>query len=756
MVVEVDGRLLRVNFPEVGEEMTLAGEGAGIERLVLTPGSTARLASTGESVRIASEKDNVYRLDDGRSVPEADVWPLVLGDTPVERLAALRLDSVEALRNRIAGLQLMQLREAGGLGSFLGGRIELFPHQLHAAQRAVESDPVRWLLADEVGLGKTVEACLVLSALVRTGRAERALVVAPATLAVQWLGELYRKFHQVFVLLDPDRLESVESDYGEGVNPFEVHPYAVLPLEWANQDDRLLRQATEAGLDLVVVDEAHRFLQGENEAALSKLVGVAKHALLLTATPLQEDRRGFHRLLSLLHPEVYADFESFDRDVSSGKAVITCTSGVRRAEVGGLPPRVASPIDVGAPEADVTKDPRAAWLAKQAPAWSKRGEKCLVFVRGLDRLQELATFLESKTRKRVSVFHEELSMAKRDIEVAGFRESGVPLLLCTEAGGEGRNFQFCHRMLHFDLPPDPVELEQRIGRLDRIGRELPVEILYFRHDTSDVVGPDLARLYEALDLFDRPASGLEPALAPIRPAIEEAMATGQPLAVDSLVESVESERRSVLAGWSEVLYRDGYRQEMAESLLSQVPPDLEAKTRKFCVEAAEDLGLECVDKGGEARFYIEMGSSAVIETLPGVEADARFLGTFDRAEAVATDELDFFANGHALVEGFLLELEDGRRGRAVMLDLPKAALPGPGLACLVKEGAQWGVSVVSADGKPQPSWAQPFLAALPQARRSKPQKRGIGDGWARGVRALAERAAPKGEIIAVAFFFPDA
>lgn len=754
--MEVDGRLLRVNFPEVGEEMTLAGEGAGIERLVLPPGSSARLASTEESVQIASEKDHVYQLADGRSVPEADVWPLVLGDTPVERLAALQLDSVEALRNRIAGLELMQLREAGGLGSFLGGRIELFPHQLHAAQRAVERDPVRWLLADEVGLGKTVEACLVLSALVRTGRAERALVVAPATLAVQWLGELYRKFHQVFVLLDPDRLESVERDYGEGVNPFEVHPYAVLPLEWANRDDRLLRQAVEAGLDLVVVDEAHRFLQGENEPALSKLVGVAKHALLLTATPLQEDRRGFHRLLSLLQPESFDDFEIFDKQVARGEAVITCTSSVRRAEVGGLPPRVAVPVDVGPPEARIANDPRASWLAKQAPAWSKKAEKCLVFVRGLERLEELAAYLESRTGQRVPVFHEELSMAKRDIGVADFRKSGIPLLLCTEAGGEGRNFQFCHRMLHFDLPPDPVELEQRIGRLDRIGRELPVEILYFRHESSEAAGPDLAGLYEALELFDRPASGLDTALAPIRPAIEEAVAQGKPLLVKRLVEAVAAERSAVLADWSEVLYHDGYRREMAESVLAQVPPDLEAKTRAFCVEAAEDLGLECVDKGGEARYYVEMGSSAVVDTLPGVKADARFLGTFDRAEAVASEELDFFANGHVLVEGFLLELEDGRRGRAMMLDLPKAALPGPGLACLVKQGAQWRVSVVSADGKLQPTWGKPFLAALPEARRSKPQKRGIGAGWAKGVRALAERAVSEGEIIAVAFFFPDA
>src|ERR1019366_2781053 len=109
------------------------------------------------------------------------------------------------------------------LGSFLGGRIALYPHQLDVAERATASDPARWLLADEGGLGKTIAACLILSRLLLTDRADRALIVAPATLTVQWLGELYRKFHQTFVLLDRKRREDVVKEHGEGFNPFEAH-----------------------------------------------------------------------------------------------------------------------------------------------------------------------------------------------------------------------------------------------------------------------------------------------------------------------------------------------------------------------------------------------------------------------------------------------------------------------------------------------------------------------------------------------------
>lgn len=753
----VEGRFLTVYFPLVDREVTLAAEGAGLRRLVLSAGDSARLESTGEEVRIAKELDHRYVLEDGREVDEADVWPQNAADTPVERLAGLRLDSVDSFRNRIAGLELMRIREAGGLGSFLGGRIELFPHQLHTAMRAVEADPVRWLLADEVGLGKTVEACLILSALVRTKRAERALVVAPETLAVQWLGELYRKFHQVFVLLDAERLEAVETDYGEGVNPFEVHPFAVLPLDVAASDDRLLAQAAEAGLDVIVIDEAHRLFRSEYTKALSALVRHARHALLLSATPLQEDQKGFYKLISLLHPKLFKSYKAFGDAVQKGDAIIPCASAVRRTEVGGLPERIATPVDVAAPAAELAADARFSWLVAQVSEWAAKGEKCLVFVRDLERLEALVPLLESATRTRVAVFHEELSLAKRDIEVAAFRESPLPLLMCTEAGGEGRNFQFCHRMLHFDLPRDPVELEQRIGRLDRIGRVGPVEIVYFRHpeDAATVAEPDLARLYEKLDLFGRPAAGLDIALAPVAPAIAAAADSGKVLAVEKLVSKVEKARSRVPSDWHAVFYPDGYRAEDAESILEKVPADLGARFQKFCVDAAEDLCLECIDKEGTARFYFEMESGALVESLPGVESDARFLGTFDRAEAVAVEEIDFFASGHPWVEGLLLELEDGIRGRAAMLEVPAGLLRVPGLACVYKDGPRWQVSVVEADGTPRPEWEQAFLEAVPKARRAKPERKGISRQWADGLRALAKQAQGKGEIVAAAFFFPD-
>jgi superfamily II DNA or RNA helicase len=727
VVRAVDGRLLRVFFAAQERELTLSAQ-SGLIRL-----------GTDAPARHAA--------------------------SPLERLAALRTDSPGAFRNRIAGRELARLREAGGLGSFLGGRIELYPHQLHTALRAVERDPVRWLLADEVGLGKTIEACLVLSALVRTGRAQRALVIAPDTLAVQWLGELYRKFHQVFTLLDADRLDAVAREFGDDFNPFVAHRNAVISFERLAGSRTLLAHALDSEPDLVLVDEAHRLADPEFGAALGPLVQHARHALLLTATPLAEELRGFHALLALLHPEDFASYPAFQRAIDGGQAVLPCTSAVRREDLGGFPPRRPQRIDLEAAQGDLARDPRALWLTTRAAEWRARGEKALVFVSQLALLEALERHLTRATGEAPTVFHEALDLEERDIRLARFREGEQPLLLCSEAGSEGRNFQFCERMVHWDLPRDPVRLEQRIGRLDRIGRRQPVEIVYFRCAGDR---PDLATLYERLGLFATPSAGIDAALAGVREAIERADG-GARLDIDALERALVQARTSATRGAPRALYPDAYAPSKADAVLARIPPDLEQRMQAYCVEAAPALGLKVVPKSGTARYYIELPAKAGrsdggtdraselatadwgalltrVESLPGVGVHAlpgygdevRFLGTFDREEAIQNQSLAFFASGQMLVEGLMLELEDGARGRAALLEIPESGHSGSsGLLCVFRQGPDWTAVAVDEQGRLQPSFATAVLEGLPRARplRLQPTPR-----FAQQVQKLGEIA----------------
>ena len=168
----------------------------GVGRVAALEGRNlvVEFAQSNTVLRFGAATDALLPWDE-RGIPSSD-------DSPIERLALGDVASLDAFSVRLDAMHLAASRASDDLGSFLGGRIRLFPHQLDVALKATRQDPVRWLLADEVGLGKTVEACLIANHLIRTRRTERTLVVAPETLTVQWLGELWRKYHQVFVLLD--------------------------------------------------------------------------------------------------------------------------------------------------------------------------------------------------------------------------------------------------------------------------------------------------------------------------------------------------------------------------------------------------------------------------------------------------------------------------------------------------------------------------------------------------------------------------
>jgi ATP-dependent helicase HepA len=800
-VVAVEARAVAVEFPKAGTRLRMANDSPALVPVDLAPGRRVRVsAARGEAVVADALPDGRIRLVDGRELASADLWPIDLEGGLVEKLARGETDSPADFAHRLAALRLLELREASGLGSFLGGRIRLYPHQLHVAERATRQDPVRWLLSDEVGMGKTIEACLILNRLVRTGRVERCLVVAPDTLTVQWLGELWRKYHQVFTLLDEERLGDVTRDFGADFNPFDVHRRAVVSLEALVARPRLTEQAVAAGIDLLVVDEAQRLRRPSGHAgepawrAVAPIAALGRHVLLLSATPLEDDAHGFFRLLQLLRPEELPETTSFEDRLARGQPLPPCTSSTRRADIGGLPPRraVAVALDEAsgwaaraeleaalrrapsphalarrqntdriqralasgaalsavlpsdekdlrtkAAEADA-RDPRLAWLVSRGREWKEAGEKTLVFVAHRESAEWLRTAMSHQAQLASGVFHEGLTPARRDLEVAGFRRpEGPSLLVSTECGGEGRNFEFCTRLVLFDLPWNPVAVEQRIGRLDRIGRRIPVEIVFFCPPRG--VGRDAVLLHEAIGLFREPIVGLEPQLAGIEEALKATAldpdGSLSPARIAALLGETQAARSRIREAAHQELHRERYRAEMAEGILSRVPAHLDLLNEEVVTTACERLGFGVERQRGRRRFSIDFGNEALIDTLPGVPGGSSFLGTFDREEAVADESLDFFAAGHPLVEGILGYLEESPRGRVALLALPGGG-GGEGLAALYKDGPCFDVVAVDLEGRPRPDWAA-LLRRGPIPAGPPPRKAADDPDWGEWVERMA-------------------
>ena len=789
-VAAIEGRVLVVHFPEARTTLRLA---ASSDALVPTTAPAA-----------------------GRDRPLFD------------RLAAGDVDATDAFLSRLDALHLLATREAGGLGSMLGGRVRLFPHQLHVAERATARLPVRWLLADEVGLGKTIEAALIMNRLLHTKRIERCLVVAPDVLTVQWLGELWRKYHQVFTLLDAPRLADVTRDFGEGFNPFDVHRRAVIALETLIQRPDLTEKAVSADIDLLVVDEAQRLRwppgRGADPAyrAIAPIAAIGRHVVLLSATPLEDDAHGFFRLLQLLLPDQFPEGLNIEERLASGVPFPPCTSATRRVDIGGLPPRTPVAIDVDLPSATLAAraasvprgrttpfaelpdaaspagqtnapihpiatqqrhvpemdgsvgarprrapmaepvsrphrhrevdrvrralasgaalaavlgrdeialrqqaddmdrtDPRLAWLVAQASRWRQSREKTLVFAAHRETLEMLRAALSARASLASAVFHEDLSAARRDIEVARFRaEDGPSLLVSTEAGGEGRNFEFCHRLVLYDLPWKPSTVEQRIGRLDRIGRRIPVEIVYFRPTSG--IGADVVRLFERIGLFREPIAGVEPQLAHIERALE-ALAVDPSAtaltdeAIDQLLADAEAARARIHDAAYQQLHRDPYRAELGPSILARVPPGLDESMERVVTNTAARLGFSVEHVRGRRAYAIEFGSASLVDSLPGVAAGASFVGSFDREYAVEDESHDFFASGHPLVEGLLAHIEEAPEGRVARLELRLPGQSGIGLIAIYKEGPQVEVRALDADGHPRAKWAEALMRQSPAA-----------------------------------------
>ena len=767
--------MLVVEFPRGNTSLRFAANTDALMPVDLSVGRPVRVTQTNKETTIAAvREDGAFTLANGQTAASHALWPLELEGALLERLSVGDLDDVDDFITRMNILHLLALREADGLGPFLGGRVRLFPHQLYVAERASASDPVRWLLADEVGLGKTIEASLILNRLVHLDKVTRCLVVTPDTLSVQWLGELWRKYHQVFTLLDKERLADVARDFGEDFNPFELHRRTVVSIEMLIERPELTAQAVKAGIDLLVVDEAQHLRRPPGHPgepawrAVAPIAALGRHVLLLSATPLEDDAHGFFRLLQMLRPQDFPEDMSIEARLAQGTPLPACTSATRRADIGGLPPRVGIPIEHpatarlspqrlvetavrSAPAANAIAerdkidrvrralasgaalaavlgpndselrtqalamdavDPRIEWLASQAPRWRAAKEKTLVFVAHRETLEMLREKLSQRAQLATNIFHEGLTPARRDTEVARFREvDGPSLLISTESGGEGRNFEFCRRIILFDMPWKPSVVEQRIGRLDRIGRKIPVEVVYFRPEAG--IGRDVVRLFEALGLFREPLAGLEPQLAPVEGALGEVAldptASLSDDRFDALVGHAQEARTRIREAAYQQLHRDPYRPQMAPAILARVPKELDSLNQEVVINAAIGLGFTIAHPPGHRVFSIELGSGATVDGLPGVPAGSGYVGTFDREEAVENEFIDFFASGHPLVEGVFAHYEESAIGRAVRFEIKLGKEADAGLIAIYREGRAFEVIAIDVAGNPRPDWAEAVL-----------------------------------------------
>ena len=472
------------------------------------------------------------------------------------------------LRERFAHLGLAQGFDELLCLPHLHG-IETFWYQVETVRKVLKQFRGRVLLADEVGLGKTIEAGMVLKEYLLRGMVESVLVLTPASLVGQWREELEAKFdiacattHDALLRSDPDA--------------FWRQKRLIASIAQARRSEHAQRLLAH-NFDLVIVDEAHH-LRDRASQSYKLADGLNKRfLLLLSATPVQNDLTELYNLLTLLKPGIFKTLKEFKAAyVTAGKprqpanperlrelmrsAMIRNTRAVvalklprRHAatiRVDGVEGERAAYLDLAAAARDLAargtarhrlslrhllaaagSSPAAAAGAAArfaashpdesswrvlAMRWAALGaggkeaalldllrrnpsEKKLVFVHYRETLDHLAGLL---TRHGLAFarFEGSLSGPDKDAAIAAFRNT-VPVLLCTESGGEGRNIQFCNTLINFDVPWNPMAIEQRIGRIDRIGQQR--EVFVFNLVTRGTLEEQVLHLLdEKISMFE--------------------------------------------------------------------------------------------------------------------------------------------------------------------------------------------------------------------------------------------------------------
>lgn len=735
-ILETDGRMLRVAFPASDLERTYAIQSAPLSRVTFSAGETIEDAD-GHFLKVesVSQKDGLYLYhcsdSEGGQVdlPEQRLNDRMRLNRPQDKLLARRIDSDVWFSLRYRTWQKNAENWRSPVFGLVGPRVDLIPHQLYIAHEVASRQAPRVLLADEVGLGKTIEAGLIMHRLLLSERVSRVLIVVPEALLYQWLVEMLRRFNLHFSILDDQRFSESDEE-----NPFQEQQRVLCSLEFLVSSSSVARAALEGDWDLLVVDEAHHLAWSPEGASLEyelveALAGSTPGVLLLTATPEQLGRTGHFARLRLLDPQRFHDYEDFLEEERQYEPVARLAARVletgkidasdrilleqllgsadfktpeelidrlvdrhgtgrvlfrnTRQAIKGFPGRrvqgypLPMPADYHKFRADITPethyprkwsriDPRVEWLIGKLRELAP--QKVLVICAHARTVKGLKEYLFEKEGMHVAMFHEGMEIIERDRAAVYFAdpEEGAQALICSEIGSEGRNFQFSHHLVLFDLPLEPDLLEQRIGRLDRIGQKHTINIhVPF---IQGAAGESLYRWYQdGLNAFVATCPAASAVYAQLGAHLQAAL--GQPEQLEALVsEAAELTRRinqELEQGRDRLLELHSHRPEVSARLVDAINrQDQQQDLRDYMCRFWDAYGVGHSPGRGESDV-VRPGAHMRHEHFPGLSQGGATV-TWTRQDALVHEDREFMTWEHPMVRGAMDMLTSAELGAAAI------------------------------------------------------------------------------------------
>lgn len=766
IVITVHTRQVTLLFPASDEKRIYAFNNAPVTRVVFNIGDTV-CSHEGWQCKVSevNEKAAIYyysgiRLDTGQPVVLSEnlLDSHLVFSRPQDRLFTGNIDGINRFVLRYQARQYYSQQYRLPISGLRGSRTSLIPHQLHIAHEVAHRHAPRVLLADEVGLGKTIEAGMIIHHQLLAGSASRVLIVVPENLQHQWLVEMLRRFNLQFALFDNERYAAIA---GENANPFETEQLVLCSLDFVCDNKLRLNLLCQGQWDLLIVDEAHHLLWHETEASkeyccVEQLAQHVPGVLLLTATPEQLGMESHFARLRLLDPNRFHDLAQFlneqhqyrpvadaltlllseqrlkqsqldairemvseqdisdllrqvnnDRDAKKARNTLISllldrhgTSRVlfrnTRHSISGFPDRVLHrvPLPLPAPYQVVLDhyvkqhstqpvrlwingllcpeqlyqqarpddqlwydiDPRVDWLISYL--LQHRQQKVLVICAHASTALYLEQVLRERQGIRASVFYEGMSIIERDRAAAWFADqlAGAQVLLCSEIGSEGRNFQFASVLVMFDLPLNPDLLEQRIGRLDRIGQrhEVQIYVPYLENTAQALL---LHWYHQGLNAFEHSCCTGQAVLDHFYQQLTHHLLCGQYHEdFTALIRQCQAYhlalKQQLEQGRDRLLEIHSSGDEAAQKLASDIAgQDQNPTLVSFCNILFDIIGLHYEELDDEL-FILQPHSTMLIPDFPGLPKDGCTV-TFNRELALMREEVQFLSWEHPVIRNGL-------------------------------------------------------------------------------------------------------
>ena len=751
-IIDEELRQMTVLFHATGETRIYSKESAPLTRVFFSAGDTITSHDDWkmlvDSVEISAGLLSYigHREDNGEAVtlPESQLNNFMQFRSPRDRLFAGLLDGHRWFVLRRQVFEHQHLLAHSPVKGLMGARISILPHQLYIAVEATSRLHPRILLADEVGLGKTIEAGLILHSQLVNQQVSRVLIVVPSALLHQWLVEMLRKFNLTFRIMDEERYLELQDTAPEG-NPFLAEQLVLCSIDTLLENDIISDAAIEAGWDTMIVDEAHH-LQWEPEEPspayelVESLAQVTPSVMLLTATPEQLGQAGHFARLRLLDSVRFSDLDTYLAEESEFEwvagvarklfgdealdadeikqlesrldtqfeateaATLSSSSSMSLSDLGNsllnklidrhgtgrLLFRNTRSAVPGFPERQFTAytldedslESLAMWLIEFSA--ENYPHKILLICSQRESVQALAEILRVAGISTAQ-FHEDMSIVERDRAAAWFadEEEGCQVMLCSEIGSEGRNFQFLHHLVLAELPDNPDLLEQRIGRLDRIGQTETIQI----HVPSAAGSRDaiLSQWYhEGLNAFEnicKTGYSIYNILGADLQAILEAKGNSNALKalIKQTTELNTSLNTQLEAGRDRLLELNSNRPENIQEHLDALARfSRNYSLQDFMAAVFDRFGVNVEDQ--ENSWIVHPGDHMQLDSFPHLP-DQGMTVTFDRQTALLREDFVFLSWDHPMVYASMDMILDEGYGQADCQVIVTEAVP-KGLAII--------------------------------------------------------------------------